>query len=572
VTSSLDPLAPWNVELAFLDDAVTLGLGAMIRQLEDLLGASRAASPKGMPAAGFDGIDRRGRADRLLLSEWMLAAELPEEFERRVAEGEALYLRDATDDADRTARMVAIFDTGATSLGAPRLVQLAALVVLARRARTRGVPLAIGLLGDPARGWIEGEFPDLFDAWLHGRAPHRPTVEQVAAWQANLEAEDTPWWFVSREVAGIDLARGGGHSAVVTEDFWSADRVNVVKVEVAGRTIRLTLPEPDLAIAALRGRSVRRLSTRTETLHNSIRWPVFHGADRRLLARGDGPDELVVIPVPRTMGGESGRVKRHRLGGPILAASPLGRRIVALVWKDGLVRCQVIGKALALTARIEATLPEVGLTDAELEDLGDQPIGPLVFQSGDVIARLGGSWWRLSVDQITAENIAAVAPGRALDTPRIARCWGGLLGVDDKTVRLVDEDSSPVPGADHPAVVLGAQGGTAFSHDNRRWTLTSSIPSPDSRAQIELEDGSTVLGLIEEATLGTALVVRSRGGQIVRLVTPDASRALTRLSSDLVHAAAHPVLPLVVAQRSDGSTVVVESSGAVLCNVKAAVE
>ena len=53
-----------------------------------------ARATAGVPD-GFDGITDRGHPDRLLMSQWLLAQEVPLEFARRAAEGELLYLAPA---------------------------------------------------------------------------------------------------------------------------------------------------------------------------------------------------------------------------------------------------------------------------------------------------------------------------------------------------------------------------------------------------------------------------------------------------------------------------------------------
>ncbi len=146
--SALPPeLAPWAEVLAGLAPDLVEGVGRMARRLDLLLGRVRVRPrPRGDDPEGYDGLDRRGPYDRLLLSEWALADEVPEEFDRRAVSGEHAFLRLDRRDRSRGARTLVLFDGGPDNLGGPRVVQLAALIVLWRRALASRADLLWGML------------------------------------------------------------------------------------------------------------------------------------------------------------------------------------------------------------------------------------------------------------------------------------------------------------------------------------------------------------------------------------------------------------------------------------------
>src|SRR5262249_28943075 len=86
-------LAPWRALLGLFPPALAASLGAWIPEIDRIIGPLRAARPRaqGEPD-GFSGIARRGGVERLLLSEWLLAEEAPDEFVRRAAMSELSYL------------------------------------------------------------------------------------------------------------------------------------------------------------------------------------------------------------------------------------------------------------------------------------------------------------------------------------------------------------------------------------------------------------------------------------------------------------------------------------------------
>ncbi len=112
-----------------------------------------------------------------------------------------------------------------------------------------------------------------------------------------------------------------------------------------GLRLDLALPQPELSIRVLRGAAFRTTAAliSTETIE-VLRNPVFPSAAHRLLARGRSPAELVAITV-RANG--AARPRRMTFSGPVLAASFIGKRTVAIVEVDGVLRIEVVGKSLA---------------------------------------------------------------------------------------------------------------------------------------------------------------------------------------------------------------------------------
>jgi hypothetical protein len=143
-------LAPWAGYLNIFPEEVSLALGPMIQRVSMLIGSPqpRLNEKEGEPD-GFDGLNRRGTYERLLLSEWMLADELEDEFMRRAVMGEHLFLNRAHSSSVGTRSSLALFDAGASQLGSPRIAHIAALIVLANRADSARSTFAWGVLQQP---------------------------------------------------------------------------------------------------------------------------------------------------------------------------------------------------------------------------------------------------------------------------------------------------------------------------------------------------------------------------------------------------------------------------------------
>jgi hypothetical protein len=351
LTSDLPPgLQPWAPSLAFLTVEAALHLGPLVRRLDALVRRHDAHAAAAGEPDGYGGLSRRGQPDQMLLTEWLLADEVPLEFMRRAAARELLHVARAMRAPRPRGRVAVVADTGAEQVGAPRLVQLAALVVLHRRAKARGSELILGLTGEPADRWREGELADQFERW---RAAHHgllPTREHVEARARRLDDEDELWI-----LAGESLAADCGERKLVLttrETAWRADGTASVELAFEGRRTTLVVPPGPVSVQTLRGRMLRRRDAAArQAVDGPLSCPSFAGGDRRLLFRGDSARELVVTTVPTTATGGAGRSRRHQLGGLVVAAASLSRRLVALVQRGDELRCVVVGKRLGPRGR-----------------------------------------------------------------------------------------------------------------------------------------------------------------------------------------------------------------------------
>jgi len=180
-------LAPWAGYLNIFPAEVSLALGPMIQRVSMLIGSPqpRLNEKEGEPD-GFDGLNRRGTYERLLLSEWMLADELEDEFMRRAVMGEHLFLNRAHSSPVGTRSSLALFDAGPSQIGSPRIAHIAALIVLANRADSARSTFSWGVLQQPEtpayRDVNAGNIINLLGARSHCEV----SDTHVASWEEQL--------------------------------------------------------------------------------------------------------------------------------------------------------------------------------------------------------------------------------------------------------------------------------------------------------------------------------------------------------------------------------------------------
>jgi hypothetical protein len=541
-TTELPPaLRPWAESLAFLQVEAALHVGPLVRRLDALVRRHDAASAREGEPDGYGGLTTRGHPERLLLSEWLLAEELPLEFLRRAAERELLHIRQVFRAAQPEGRVAAFFDVGPDQLGAARLVQLAALIVLHRRALVRGNELVIGLSDQPSDRWDAGELPELFTTWRKARTASSPGAAELEARERTLDVADELW-----VLAGAGLARQCPQRRQLLETreaAWDETGPTAVDVRFEGRTTRLTLPAGPIAVRTLRGAVLRRRHRPTATtVTGALSAPAFASFDRRLLLRGARLEEVVATTVPAHLRPGEARPRTHCFSAPVIAAASLGgKRLVALVLDETSLRCEVVGKRLAKVTGLEVPLTELAADAATL--LGDD-LSPLYYDRGALLCRLGGDWWRLFRDEPPQleRGVVACGPGSVLDLPRRIRHDGDQL-VDAANGRVLVREV----GSDTRVLVSGER--FAWSRDGRDWE----IALPGREARITVSAGDEVLGLID-GDAGPALVTRSDAGVLVRLHSVSGVSTLTAASGPAFGHAVHPQHAWLAVQ-SDESTV-----------------
>ncbi len=523
MTAPSASLASWTTQLSTLTADVALALGPWLVEVAALLeGHDRAAADDGEPD-GFDGLSTRGTPERLLPSEWLLASEEPNEFMRRAIEGELLHTAPSLQKPKPRGRIAVLCDCGPTQWGAPRLAQLAILLVLHRRAETSSIPFALGLLGTKAGRWLEGGLEPMLAGWQRMRHRSEFAPEDLDEWRGDLRPTDEIWL-----LSGSDPQVAGVHTLTISESGWDPSGVSEVTVRLDQTRTTLGMPPVEHALKALRGHGFRS-AKRPASTSSLIRAACFPNEGRTLLGRGGDDRTLVTVHVP------DGRPRRHGFSSPVIAGGLDGRRVIALVADRGTLRVEVIGKPLPHLVKAAWPLEDL----PPLPPAGDAWL-PAVYAAGNhLLARLGDGWWKL-VPQASPAKADVVACG-----------YGAPLRVGSNAGEQIMISGAPQAIIPRGARVLfGASPAFSWSIDEKVWTTSAG-------RQLIVPDRARVIAM---STLRTdhILISQSAGGQILHLVTAAGVRTLTRWSGNAGTPAVHPALPWLAITRDDGTVIVVD--------------
>jgi len=335
-------LAPWGVQLEIFPRDLAVSLGPLLQRLASALGPLRGRQQDGDGEMdGFDGLARRGSYERLLVSEWLLAEEAPEEFLRRAAAGEHTFLRLHRPQPAGSRRSVALFDAGPAQLGSPRIAQLAALIVLARRAEAAGARFEWGTLQRPDLPLETAVTPESVLHLLRSRTMEEAGESQIEAWHERLNGWpdlDDAWIVGPSRLGAAPALRAASFlmpSCLEIRDELEpgARRVSVAvhRGGAAGDRILLELPENAACARLLRDPFGVEMAAPNRL--SGMEWPasnlVFSRKGQHVLARARGGG-VVALPVPNSPRAERKLPTLHFSkvdGGEILAVSAEKLRI-----------------------------------------------------------------------------------------------------------------------------------------------------------------------------------------------------------------------------------------------------
>ncbi len=245
-------LQPWHGWLQWFQHDSALAIGGMLPRLNAALGRYRGSLQHGAHTPnGIDELRRRGPYHRLLLSEWALADEAPDEFMRRASSGEHLFLSPRYETIKADAQIVAVFDAGPAQFGAPRLAHIALWILLARRAELAGIGFRWGLLGAPG-ALDDGGDAHALKRLLKARSFMHADHAKTEAWREALATDVCPGgerWLIAGTRDAID---GFSHRVRVARDLQQNLAVRIVGPN-GQRDVDVPLPPAKASVRLLRG-------------------------------------------------------------------------------------------------------------------------------------------------------------------------------------------------------------------------------------------------------------------------------------------------------------------------------
>jgi hypothetical protein len=525
--AALHAWAPW---LSLFAEPLALELGPWVARLAPALGSLRRVSLQrpGEPD-GYRGLSRRGPYERLVAGEWALAEVVPEEFLRRAAHGEHLFLELASAEPAGALRSVALFDAGPSQLGAPRIVHLATLIALAQRAEGARASFAWGVLQQ--RSLFETVTPENVRLLLQARTAQEATAGDLDFWQTQLGplAESDDRWVVGPTRLRGQVASGFCPSFVEVRDPYDPERLFVLAVvrhrAEPAKEIELGLPDPASCAQLLRdpfrvaGAVLALGSTRLDRESNLM----FSASQKRLLTRlgSQNGSDVIGYAVPNSQRDRAGRPKMffEPDGAPVTAAGWYRRRLVTVASTAEALLVYGLGSQEGL-ARPLLRLDRAHLPDFVAAGSG-QPLQPCVVRPSSGVPEAffldaAGHLIRVFASAATPPEILASGVLGFCQAPRFgtaqffyavpAPAQAGLgPGVSVRTGPYGNELARVGVEEGAPATVhFGGGVLAAIGHRPGAWTLVNlSLPRsvPQQTDTLETPSGAEVVGLAADGSL-----------------------------------------------------------------------
>ncbi|WP_392564368.1 hypothetical protein RHO13_02055 [Orbus wheelerorum] len=196
----------WQPYLSWFDAKIQPIMSELLSQLNLVLGPIKEnAMLNNDWHSGLGEVKQRGRYENLLLSEWLLLDDEPDEFIRRVVSNEHLFLAPMPEEQKSNNTIIAFFDEGILQLGSLRLVHLVMMLLLDRRAKKQNSQFFWGVIQQPARlnvfEGLESLLSLLENRWLSALSN-----KNIVDWGAYLtDSNFDERWFIGAQITGQTL-------------------------------------------------------------------------------------------------------------------------------------------------------------------------------------------------------------------------------------------------------------------------------------------------------------------------------------------------------------------------------
>ena len=576
-------LAPWNAYLDLFPRELALALGPLVQRLDLMIGAMQISSRRntGEPD-GFDGIAHRGTYERLLLSEWLLAEEVPEEFSRRAVMGEHAFLQLAHREPAGMRSSIALFDGGANQWGSPRIAHLAALIVLARRASATGAHFSWGIVQAPENKLFTEVTSASVTQLLKAHSSREAAEPDLTSWRERFGAgtSDDFWVIGGHTIAGWKNLNGV--SLLQIEDVYKPEvRQLIARIPIGARKrndVILELPKDEVCAQLLRDpfKKAAAQPAHTASGRKATSNLLFAFGGSKMLARTNKKG-ILSYSIPNSSRALSAKPKLFQsvYGNTIIAAGRIAKSTVAISIPDKTpgFRLEHIG---ARTSVIDAGeyLWEGSYQPAP----PDQELFPCIgFPSFPASTT---KVWVLTPDR-TLFRLHKRDDGQRIATLRASRVEAitllpsnrlAYVAWPDKEIPVASLEENPLKGRrllvslnEHEVETvqsLDQSGmGAFFGYGGslgHEWMGFLAVEEGNNHWSIYLKEGiqtlvcprgMTVVGIalaqLNTSNIQPVLVVLSGDRRVLTLLGSTGSRVLPRAPSPILHAAASPYGPLI---------------------------
>lgn len=291
------PLSQWHSLLSLFPDDLAEAFSELLIKLAPLVGDLAHDELDGViEPDGYSGLTRKANYERLLLSEWALGDYHPDEFMRKAVSGEHQFLALSQTEKRQTKVSVVLFDCGPALLGQPRILQLALIILFARRAEASNAEFHWGVIQDPTLELFNHVDEYNIQHFLNARSIEsaRPQVIDAKLMSLGIDVDDL--WLVG-SVSDKDFP-ANSHFIAIECPFLKPEllQVSIQKIAQKPREIHLKLPDKANQTRVLRDPFAKRKTTKKLVVDSNTRWTI--GCNGRQVAFPNRFGEIEIYAIP----------------------------------------------------------------------------------------------------------------------------------------------------------------------------------------------------------------------------------------------------------------------------------
>ena len=202
------PFQAWQHWLSRFDENLQPIIADLLLQFNLFIGSISESRCSQQLSSDSSDLQKRGKYEHLLTTEWLIAQEEPDEFIRRAANNEHLFLTPAYEKPKANGVIIALFDCGLLQLGMPRVAHLILMILFDIRAHNFNSQFYWGILQSNSELMLFSGIEDL-KLLLKNRTMNCLDTKHLDYWKDYLKQSELLYdecWIIGNNFSKVDFA------------------------------------------------------------------------------------------------------------------------------------------------------------------------------------------------------------------------------------------------------------------------------------------------------------------------------------------------------------------------------
>lgn len=202
------PFHAWQHWLSRFDENLQPIIADLLLQFNLFIGSISESQCSKQLSSDSSDLQKRGKYEHLLTTEWLIAQEEPDEFIRRAANNEHLFLTPAYEKPKANGVIIAMFDCGLLQLGMPRVAHLILMILFDIRAHNLNSQFYWGILQSNSELMLFSGIEDL-KLLLKNRTMNCLDTKHLDYWKDYLKQSELLYdecWIIGNNFSKVDFA------------------------------------------------------------------------------------------------------------------------------------------------------------------------------------------------------------------------------------------------------------------------------------------------------------------------------------------------------------------------------